>query len=341
MNSLEQRAPRLTVVVPCYNEEAVIDETGARLQLLLDSMVAERRLDAASGVLFVDDGSRDRTSRHIEALSCGAGSRLSGLKLSRNRGHQNAVLAGLLHAPGDVLITIDADLQDDLDAIPKMIDAFKAGSEMVYGVRSDRSSDSFMKRFAAEGYYRVLKLLGVEVVFNHADYRLMSRRVIEALRNHRESNLFLRGLIPLLGFRTSQVSYARRERFAGESKYPLSKMLALAWEGVTSFSAAPLRMITALGVTVSAISLGLGAWALGIRLLTNDAVPGWASIVVPMFLLSGVQLLSIGVIGEYLAKMYIEIKGRPRFLIETTVSAAMAPVAEADAMERSLTPASV
>lgn len=330
MNSLDLRAPRLTVVVPCYNEEAVIDETGARLQSLLDAMVADQRIDTASGVLFVDDGSRDSTWRRIAALSGGAASRLSGLKLSRNRGHQNAVLAGLLHAPGDVLITIDADLQDDLDAIPKMIAAFSAGSEIVYGVRSDRSSDGFMKRFTAEGYYRLLALLGVEVVFNHADYRLMSRRVIEALRDHRESNLFLRGLIPLLGFRSSQVTYARHERFAGESKYPLSKMLALAWEGVTSFSAAPLRMITALGITVSAISLGLGGWALGIRLLTDEAVPGWASIVVPMFLLSGVQLLSIGVIGEYLAKMYIEIKGRPRFLVEATTSAAAAPLVKAD-----------
>lgn len=315
--------PSLTIVVPCYNEESVINETGGRLQILLDQMIALRQVDAASRVVFVDDGSRDATWPMIEALSARAGSRMSGLKLSRNRGHQIAVLAGLMSASGDVVITVDADLQDDLDAIPKMIAAYREGSDVVYGVRSDRSSDSFFKRFTAEGYYKLLALLGVEVVFNHADYRLMSRRVVEALREHRESNVFLRGLIPSLGFRTSQVTYERRERFAGESKYPLSKMLALAWQGVTSFSAAPLRMITVLGVSVSIISVGLGGWALGVRLFTDNAVPGWASVVVPLFLLSGVQLLSIGVIGEYLAKMYIEVKGRPRFFIEETSSAAL------------------
>lgn len=314
--------PSLSIVVPCYNEQEVIRETGSRLQALLDEMISSRQLAPSSRVLFVDDGSRDRTWALIEELSGAGGSRLSGLKLSRNRGHQIAVLAGILTAQGDAVITIDADLQDDLDAIPKMMRAFVDGSDVVYGVRSDRTSDTFFKRFTAEGYYRVLGLLGVDVVFNHADYRLMSRRVVEALRDHRESNVFLRGLIPTLGFRSSQVDYERRERFAGESKYPLSKMLALAWQGVTSFSAAPLRMITVLGVSVSAISIALGGWALFVRLFTDDAVPGWASVVVPLFLLSGVQLLSIGVIGEYLAKMYIEVKGRPRFFVERTAAAA-------------------
>jgi glycosyltransferase involved in cell wall biosynthesis len=315
--------PSLTIVVPCYNEEAVIQETGSRLQALLDQMVARRELAGASRVLFVDDGSRDATWPSIERLASRPGSRLSGLKLSHNRGHQIAVLAGLLSAGGDVLITVDADLQDDINAIPKMIAAFHEGSEVVYGVRSGRTSDSFFKRFTAEGYYKVLAMLGVEVVFNHADYRLMSRRVVEALREHREINVFLRGLIPLLGFASSQVMYERRERFAGESKYPLSKMLALAWQGVTSFSAAPLRMITVFGVSVSLISLGLAGWALWVRLFTDRAVPGWTSVVVPLFLLSGVQLLSIGVIGEYLAKMYVEVKGRPRFFVEKTAPAAL------------------
>ena len=315
--------PSLTIVVPCYNEQAVIAETASRLQALLDRLVSEGDLHATSRVLFVDDGSRDDTWRLIEALSNMPASRLSGLKLSRNRGHQIAVLAGLLSAPGDLIISIDADLQDDLDAIPKMLAAAAEGNEVVYGVRSDRSRDSYFKRATAEGYYRLLALLGVEVVFNHADYRLISRRVVEALRAHGESNVFLRAMIPLLGFRSTEVTYERRERFAGESKYPLSKMVALAWQGVTSFSAAPLRAITVLGVSVSAISLGLGAWALGVRLFTDRAVPGWASIVVPLFLLSGVQLLATGVIGEYLAKMYIEVKGRPRYFIEKSVPAAL------------------
>lgn len=329
--------PSLSIVVPCYNEQEVIRETGSRLQSLLDGLISGGQIAPSSRVLFVDDGSRDRTWTLIEELSADVGSRLSGLKLSRNRGHQIAVLAGILSAPGDAIITIDADLQDDLDAIPKMIRAFAEGSDVVYGVRSDRTSDTFFKRFTAEGYYRVLGLLGVDVVFNHADYRLMSRRVVEALRDHRESNVFLRGLIPTLGFRSSQVDYERRERFAGESKYPLSKMLALAWQGVTSFSAAPLRMITVLGVSVSAISLALGGWALFVRLFTDDAVPGWASVVVPLFLLSGVQLLSIGVIGEYLAKMYVEVKGRPRFFVEKTAAAAV-DSASGTEMRHRLTP---
>ena len=243
---------------------------------------------------------------------------MAGLKLSRNRGHQIALLAGLFGAKGDVLISVDADLQDDLEAIPKMLEQHAAGSEVVYGVRADRSSDTFFKRFTAEGYYRVLDALGVEIVFNHADYRLMSRRVVEALRQHDERNVFLRGLVPQLGFRSSTVEYERGERFAGESKYPLVKMLSLAWQGVTSFSAAPLRFITGLGVSVSIVSLCLAAWALGVRLFTDEAVPGWASVVVPLFFLSGVQLLAIGVIGEYLAKIFVEVKARPRYFIEKT-----------------------
>lgn len=332
-------APFLSIVVPCYNEEEVLPETARRLQSLLDEMIGADRIGPESRVIFVDDGSRDATWRLIEELSSATGSRLSGLKLSRNRGHQIAVLAGLLTAPGDALITIDADLQDDLAAIPKMVSAYVDGSDVVYGVRSDRTSDTFFKRFTAEGYYRVLAKMGVDVVFNHADYRLMSRRVVEALREHRETNVFLRGLIPLLGFRSSQIAYERHERFAGESKYPLSKMLALAWQGITSFSAAPLRMITVLGVSVSAISLALGGWALGVRLFTDLAVPGWASVVVPLFLLSGVQLLSIGIIGEYLAKMYMEVKGRPRFFVEKVVEPELLRSDAAAAVDPSQRPA--
>jgi glycosyltransferase involved in cell wall biosynthesis len=224
--------PLLTIVVPCYNEEAVLQETSTRLEASIDQMIEHQQIDRRSGILFVDDGSLDGTWPLIEGFSSLPRSRFSGLKLSRNHGHQIAVLAGLLSAPGDLLITIDADLQDDLDAIPKMVAAFEGGSEVVYGVRSDRSTDTVFKRITAEGYYRVLGALGVEVVFNHADYRLLSRRVVEALREHRESNVFLRGLIPLLGFRASQVTYERRERFAGESKYPCRRCLP--WRGKVS-----------------------------------------------------------------------------------------------------------
>ena len=311
--------PRLSVVVPCFNEEAVLHETARRLRSLLDQLVSERRVAASSEIVFVDDGRRDATWEIIRALAAAPGSRVGGIRLSRNRGHQAALLAGLLNAEGDVLVSVDADLQDDLEAIPRMLEEHARGSDIVYGVRSKRDSDTPFKRLTAEGYYRALERMGVEIVFNHADYRLMSRRAVEGLREFGESNLFLRGIVPQLGFPSSIVSYARAERYAGESKYPIGKMLSLAWQGITSFSAVPLRLITALGVTVSVISLALGAWALWIRLFTADAVPGWASVVVPLFLLSGVQLLSLGVIGEYVAKVYLETKRRPRFLVQETV----------------------
>lgn len=313
---LDSKRPILGVVVPCFNEEQVLPETAKRLDALLGVLVSTGRIDGQSRIWFVDDGSRDGTWALIEAYSRTVGSRIAGFKLTRNRGHQMALLAGLLSAEGDVLISIDADLQDDLDAIPRMLDEYLAGSDIVYGVRSCRERDSIFKRVTAEAYYRLLKALGVEIVFNHADFRLMSRRAVEALREHRETNLFLRGLVPQLGFRSSIVHYERLERFAGESKYPIRKMLALAWQGITSFTAAPLRFITGLGMSISVLSLGLGAWALGMRVFTDKAVPGWASIVVPLFLLSGVQLLALGVIGEYLAKIYVEVKQRPRYFIE-------------------------
>ena len=231
---------------------------------------------------------------------------------------QIALLAGLLEAEGDILVSIDADLQDDLGAIPEMIDHFRAGSEVVYGVRADRSTDAPFKRYTAEAYYRVLTRIGIEIVFNHADYRLLGRRVVEALREYGEREVFLRGLVPQLGFSSSRVLYRRGERFAGGSKYPLARMLSFAWQGITSFSAAPLRFITGLGISVSIASLALAGWALGIRLFTDDAIPGWASVVVPLFFLSGIQLLAIGVIGEYLAKIYVQVKERPRYFVEKT-----------------------
>lgn len=308
--------PVLAIVVPCYNEEAVLPETCARLDALLRPMIEQGAIAPGSSVWLVDDGSRDRTWTLIAEASRLEGSLFRGIKLSRNRGHQMALLAGLMTAQGDAVISVDADLQDDLDAIPRMVEAFRAGSDVVYGVRSARHTDTRFKRATAEGYYRLLERLGVEIVYNHADYRLLSRRALEALREMPESNLFLRALIPQLGFPSSKVEYERSERFAGESKYPLGKMLALAWQGVTSFSAAPLHAITALGGIVCLLSLAMAGWALFVRLFTQEAVPGWASLVIPLFLLSGVQLLSLGVIGEYVAKIFVEAKRRPHYFID-------------------------
>lgn len=309
------KPPLVNFVLPCYNEEAVLRETASRLGELLRQLKAEGLVAEASSAYYVDDGSKDGTWALIERLSRER-SDACGVKLSRNRGHQNALLCGLMSIGGDALISLDADLQDDLSIIPDMIRDFRAGNELVYAVRRRRDKDSFFKRFTAEGYYKVLAMMGVEIVFNHADYRLMGRRPIEALRHYTETHLFLRGMIPQLGYRSSVVAFDRAERFAGDSKYPLSKMLALAWRGVTSFSAAPLRAITSLGALVSVISVGFGLWALFIRIFTEVALPGWASTVIPMYLLGGIQLLSLGVIGEYLAKVYEASKQRPRFHVE-------------------------
>jgi glycosyltransferase involved in cell wall biosynthesis len=324
-------APVLAIVVPCYNEHEVLPETMRRLAALLQTMAAAGTIDRGSAAWFVDDGSRDTTWAQIRAAADVPGSPFRGIRLSRNRGHQIALLAGLLTARGDVIISVDADLQDDLDVIPRMLESFVAGHHIVYGVRAARTTDTWFKRATAEAYYRLLDRLGVEIVFNHADYRLMSRRAVEALREFPESNVFLRGLIPQLGFSSTTVEYARAERFAGESRYPLRKMLALAWQGVTSFSAAPLRAITALGLSVSVLSLGMGAWALGVRVFTTQAIPGWASIVIPLFLISGVQLLSLGIIGEYLAKVYIESKRRPLYFVERLAAPEGAPDAAPEA----------
>lgn len=305
----------VSIVIPCYNEEEVLPETINRLDNLFGKLQKKNKITPQSRIILIDDGSKDKTWEQIEAHAKKM-ERIKGIKLSRNRGHQNALLAGLLTAKGDAVISIDADLQDDLNAIEKMIDKFSNGNDIVYGVRKNRTSDTFFKRFTAEGYYRLLKLMGVNILFNHADYRLMSRRAIEALRQFREINLFLRAIIPLLGFSSSIVYYDRSERFAGESKYPFKKMIGFAWQGITSFSAVPLRMITAIGAIIFLGSLSITFWAIGIRLFTEKAVPGWTSTVVPIYLIGGIQLLGIGVIGEYLAKIYMETKSRPLFIIE-------------------------
>lgn len=311
-------APNVAIVIPCYNEEAVLPVTVPKMVSIIEDLVARGRVAVESSVTLVDDGSRDKTWQLIEAAvaryEC-----VHGIKLSRNRGHQNALMAGLLTVDGDAVVSVDADLQDDLDAIEKMIEKFSDGTEIVYGVRSRRANDTFFKRLSAEGYYRLLAIVGVDVVFNHADYRLMGRAAIEALRQYNEVNLFLRGIIPQLGFSTDVVYYERNERVAGESKYPLGKMLSLAWNGLTSFSSLPLRWITVLGTAISLISFCFGLWALFVGLFSYRVLPGWASTVIPMYFIGGIQLLSLGVIGEYVSKIYAESKRRPRFVIERKV----------------------
>nr|WP_217344294.1 glycosyltransferase family 2 protein [Noviherbaspirillum sp. L7-7A]MBV0878430.1 glycosyltransferase family 2 protein [Noviherbaspirillum sp. L7-7A] len=308
--------PVLSLVLPCYNEQEVLPETTARLQAMLARLKANGEIADGSAIYYVDDGSRDRTWEMIHDYA-ERNADVCGIKLSRNRGHQNALLCGLLTAPGDILISLDADLQDDLEAIPQMIQRYREGSEIVFGVRRKRTKDTFFKRFSAESYYKFLAMMGVQIVYNHADYRLMSRRAVESLRGYDETHLFLRGLVPQLGYKGAIVEFDRAERFAGESKYPLTKMLSLAWQGVTSFSAYPLRLITGIGMMISVVSLVMAAWAVLTKLFTDNALPGWASTVIPMYFLGGVQLLSLGIIGEYVAKIFESSKKRPRFHVES------------------------
>lgn len=309
--------PKLTLVVPCCNEEHVLPETAKRLAALLDELT-QAALIAEPSVFFVDDGSHDSTWSVIERLAIER-PMIHGLKLSRNFGQQNAILAGLLTAPGDVLISIDADLQDDVAAIEDMVRAYARGAEIVYGIRRNRKTDSFFKRTTAEGYYRLLQKMGVELKFNHADFRLHSRRVVEELRSCKENSLLLRGLIPQLGFTSSLVYYDRHERYAGESQYSISKMISLALNGIMSFTEIPLRIISVLGMFVSLFSFGMAAWALVTRFFNSAAVPGWASVVIPLYMLGGIQLLCMGVVGQYMAKIYSEAKARPRFIIEKSL----------------------
>lgn len=305
----------LAIVVPCYNEQAVLEDTAAQLLDVLKRLQRSGKIAAGSQLCFVDDGSTDDTWQCIERARH-RDARIHGIKLSRNYGHQNALLAGLMTVTGDMVISIDADLQDDTDVIEQMIDAFNSGKDVVFGVRKDRTADSWLKRAFAETYYRFLRWMGVEIIFNHADFRLMSRRALESLREFGEVNLFLRGVIPSIGLPTSTVSYDRRQRSAGTSKYSLRKMLSLAANGITSFSVVPLRIISALGILIFVGSLTLSAWVTWVRFASPEVVPGWASSVLPMYFLGGVQLLSIGILGEYVAKIYMETKRRPRYVIE-------------------------
>lgn len=308
--------PILYFVIPCFNEEAVLPITNTLFLNKLTELIAAGEIAEESRILFVDDGSRDKTWEIISNLHR-QNAHFEGLKLSRNRGHQNALLAGLMTAKqyADVTVSIDCDGQDDIDAVNNMLREYKDGAEIVYGVRAARDTDTKFKRNTATGFYRLLRFMGAEVVFNHADYRLMSRRALEGLSEFHEVNLFLRGLIPLVGFKSSSVYYDRKERVAGESHYPLSKMLSLAFNGITSLSVRPLKMITGLGFFISMVSL-LAVLVTVIIKLVGYTVQGWTSLLCVIFLLGGIQIFCLGVIGEYIGKMYEETKARPRYIVE-------------------------
>jgi glycosyltransferase involved in cell wall biosynthesis len=310
---------QLTMVLPSYNEEAVLQETTKRLLVIFEDLIKKEKIDNSSRICFVDDGSKDKTWNIIEQLSQD-NLHVSGIKLSRNRGHQNALLAGLFSVEGDIVISIDADLQDDINIIEQMIDSYSSGNDIVYAVRKERTTDTAFKRATAEGFYKLMHLMGVDIVYNHADYRLMSRRAIEHLKEFEEVNLFLRAMVPLVGFQSDKVYYDRAERFAGESKYPLKKMLSFAWDGITSFSVIPLRLITAAGFLIFIATIIMSLWVLGVKLFSQEAVPGWASTVLPIYFIGGIQVFSLGIVGEYIGKIYMETKKRPRFIIEKIVS---------------------
>ena len=311
----------LYIVVPCYKEQEVLPETSRRLKEKVLALRAQGKISDKSRIMFVNDGSSDNTWPIIRQLHEQEPDLFSGVNLSRNRGHQNALLAGLLTAVNyaDMIISMDADLQDDINAVDAMVDHYHEGYEVVYGVRSKRDTDTFFKRFTAEGFYKVMKALGVDIVFNHADYRLMSRRAVEGLAQFGEVNLFLRGIVPQIGYKWTTVTYERAERFAGESKYPLKKMLAFAADGITSFSVKPIRMVFSLGVVVFLVSVVMLLYAL-VAKLTGHTSAGWTSLMGSIWLIGGIQLLSLGVVGEYVGKIYKETKHRPRFIIESVLN---------------------
>ena len=308
-------APTLFIVIPCYNEEEVLPITAPMFLKKLLSLVHEGKIADASRIMFVNDGSRDRTWEIISELSR-SDEHYIGISQSRNRGHQNAVLAGLMEARGkcDITISVDCDGQDDINAMDKMVDAYADGCDVVYGVRSSRETDTFFKRSTAQCFYKFLSLMGAEVVYNHADYRLISARALDALSEFHEVNLFLRGMVPLVGFKSTSVEYSRSERIAGESKYPLKKMIALAVDGITSLSVKPLRMIMSFGLTVALISFIGVIWAI-VAAICGDTVAGWASTTCIVCFVGGVQLICMGIIGEYVGKIYMETKARPRYII--------------------------
>lgn len=306
----------LYLVIPCYNEQEVLPETSKRLLEKMTDLMDRGMISRDSKIMFVNDGSKDRTWEMIEELHA-ENPIYQGVKLSRNRGHQNALLGGLMTAKeyADMVISLDADLQDDIDVIDKFVEKYYEGCEIVYGVRSARKTDTFFKRFTAEGFYKIINMMGGEVVFNHADYRLMSKRALNEMENYKEVNLFLRGIVPMIGFKTDVVTYERHERFAGESKYPLKKMLALAVDGITSLSIKPIRFIVFLGMFIFVCSVAMLVYSLVQHFLGNTSI-GWTSLIVSIWAIGGLQLLAIGVIGEYIGKIYLETKARPKYIIE-------------------------
>lgn len=306
----------LYLVVPCYNEQEVLPESSKRFLSKLLALIGSGKISDQSRILFVDDGSKDKTWQLIEEYHAMDG-HILGLKLSRNRGHQNALLAGLMTAKeyADCVVSLDADLQDDINAVDEMLARFEEGCDVVYGVRESREKDTFFKRTTAQGFYRLMQAMGTQVVYNHADYRLMSKRALDGLAEFKEVNLFLRGMVPLVGYKFATVSYVREERFAGESKYPLKKMLAFAFDGITSFSVKPLSLITTAGVAIMVLSVIAAICALVFYLL-GFAVTGLAVAVISLWFLGGVQLVGLGVVGQYVGKIYGEVKHRPRYIIE-------------------------
>ena len=310
-----EKNPILYIVVPCYNEIEVLEETTKQLKKKLEELIDNKKISNKSRVMYVNDGSKDKTWSLIKKINKEE-KLFTGISLSRNRGHQNALLAGLMTAKeyADVIISMDADLQDDIGAVDEMIEKYKEGNDIVYGVRSARKKDTFFKRFTAEGFYKFMKKLGVDCVYNHADYRLTSKRVLNELSNFKEVNLFLRGMFPLIGFNSDIVYYERNERFAGESKYPLKKMLNFAWDGITSFSVKPLRLISTLGFIILTISIITMIYSL-IMIIIGKSISSSNLILISIWFIGGLQMLSIGIVGEYIGKIYGETKQRPRFII--------------------------
>lgn len=310
----------LYVVIPCYNEEEVLNETTKRLKEKLTDLIKKNVISKDSRVMYVNDGSKDKTWELIKKINSKE-ELFTGITLSRNRGHQNALVAGLLTAKeyADVVISMDADLQDDINAIDEMLEKYKDGSEIVYGVRSARKKDTFFKKVTAEGFYKFMKLMGVDIVFNHADYRLTSKKVLEQFKDYKEVNLFLRGIFPLIGYKTDVVYYERAERFAGESKYPLKKMLNFAWDGITSFSVKPLRFICSLGFIILLVSFIIMIYSI-IQKICGNTVAGWTFLTISIWFIGGLQMVSIGIVGEYIGKIYNETKARPRYIVSENLN---------------------
>lgn len=315
-----QNSSTLYIVIPCYNEQDVLKETTRQLTLKLENLIKQKKISSNSKVMYVNDGSKDNTWQLIQDFHCNS-KYFTGISLSKNKGHQNALLAGLLTAKeyADVVISMDADLQDDINAIDDMLEKYYQGNDIVYGVRNSRKKDSWFKRTTAQGFYKFMSKMGVDIIYNHADYRLTSRRVLNCLQDYKEVNLFLRGIFPLIGFSSDVVYYERKERFAGVSKYPLKKMLSFAWDGITSFSVKPIKLVLNLGIFIFIVSIFVLIYCLIVKFF-GYTVDGWTFIMCSIWMIAGLQMLSLGIIGEYIGKIYSETKKRPRFVISRNLN---------------------